>query len=262
MRALITGASGTVGRALTDHLTEQGHTPIAWNRAEAPLDNYASMVAYVRDHQPDVLYHLAVASTPQGRENEGWWVTYHWTSELAWLCGELGVRFIFTSSVMVWSDNAIGPLTPTTPPDATDGYGYEKLQAEQRAFQQNPTATVARLGWQIGLADGSTNMVEHFERQMREQGDIRASRKWYPACSFVQDTAAALTALTHLPSGLYLVDSNTRWSFYDIALALDAEQGHRWKVFADDSFVFDQRMIDARVPIAPLSERLPTLETR
>lgn len=259
MKAIITGASGTVGSALAHYLTENGHTAIPWNRAEVPYDHYAAMEAYLRRHQPDVLFHLAVASDATGRDNEGWWVTYHWTGELAWLCRQLEIRFVFTGTVMAYSNDAVGPFTPATPSDVTEGYGYEKVQAEQRAFDQNPNSIVARLGWQIGDAPGSNNMVDFLERQQREQGEIRASRQWLPACSFVQDTAAALTALATAPAGLYLVNSNTQWSFYDIATALNALHGNRWRVIPDDAFVYDQRMLDERVPIAPLNVRLPHL---
>lgn len=259
MKAIITGASGTVGSALRQYLTEQGHTAIAWNRAETPTDDYAAMERFLRHHQPDVLFHLAVASESTGRENEGWRVTYEWTSELAWLCRQLNIRFLFTSTVMVYSDDAVGPFTPATPTDAGEGYGNEKAQAEQRAFAQNPDAVVARLGWQIGEAPGSNNMVDFLERQQAEQGEIRASRLWYPACSFVQDSAAALTALATHPSSVYLVNSNTRWSFYEIVSALNQLHGNRWKVIPDDAFVYDQRMLDERVPIPPLEQRLPQL---
>lgn len=261
MRAMITGASGAVGRALANHLTAQGHTVIPWNRAEVPIDDYAAMESYVRHHQPNVLFHLAVATESTGRDNEGWWVTYHWTSELAWLCRQLNIRFVFTSTVMVYTNDAVGPFTPATIADANEGYGYEKLQAEARTFAQNPVAVVARLGWQIGSAAGSNNMVDFLERQQSEQGEIRASRQWYPACSFVEDSAAALTALATGEPGLYLVNSNTRWSFYDIVVALNTLHGNRWVVVPDDAFVYDQRMLDERVPIASLDERLPILAT-
>jgi dTDP-4-dehydrorhamnose reductase len=260
MKAIITGASGAVGSALSHYLTEQGHTAIAWNRAETPIDDYAAMETYLRHHQPDVLFHLAVATQSTGRENEAWAVTYEWTSELAWLCRQLNIRFVFTSTVMVYTNDAIGPFTPATLPDAPEGYGYEKIQAEARTFAQNPSAVVARLGWQIGNAPGTNNMVDFLERQQAEQGEIRASRKWLPACSFVQDSAAALTALATFPAGLYLVNSNTQWSFYDIVVALNALHGNRWNVVPDDAFVYDQRMLDERVPIASLDERLPALK--
>ena len=144
MKAMITGASGTVGRALSHYLTQQGHTALGWNRTEAPLDDYAAMEAYLRRYQPDVLFHLAVASEATGRENEGWWVTYHWTGELAWLCRQLDIRFVFTSTVMVYTNDAVGPFTPATTADASEGYGYETLQAEERTFAQNPAAVDAR----------------------------------------------------------------------------------------------------------------------
>ncbi len=43
MKALLTGASGTVGRALTAHLRASGHEVVAWDRAAAPPDDYAAM---------------------------------------------------------------------------------------------------------------------------------------------------------------------------------------------------------------------------
>jgi dTDP-4-dehydrorhamnose reductase len=259
LKAIITGASGTVGRALVHEIEAQGGTAIPWKRDQTPLDDYAAMEAFVRQHQPDSLFHLAVPSQSTGRVDEGRLVNIQWTGELAWICRQLGVRFVFTSTVMVYTDHAVGPFTPDTPPDAAEGYGYEKRQAEDRAFYQNPETVVARLGWQIGEAAGSNNMIDFFERQMQEKGQIDASRRWYPACSFVADTASALIQLATMPAGLYLVNSNTRWTFDEIALALNEKHGNRWKVVPNDDFVYDQRMIDPRVPIAPLNERLPNL---
>ena len=224
-----------------------------------PIDRYRPMEDFVRRERPDVLFHLAIASRSTGVANESWLVNYEWTSELAWIARQLGVRFVFTSSVMVFSDNAKGPFTVNSVPDASQGYGNEKRMAEQRVFQQNPEAIVARLGWQIGEKAGSNNMIDFFEKKATAGEDIAASRKWYPACSFVGDTASALAWLGSAKPGLYLIDSNTRWNFHEIASALNEKHGRRWKIVANDSFVFDQRMIDPRVPIPSLQRTLPTL---
>lgn len=259
MKAIITGANGTLGRVLKTTLEARGDTVVSWDRRQTPIDDFAAMEAFVRAQRPDVLFHLAVASQPTGRANEGWLVNYHWTSELAWICRQLNVRFVYTSSVTVFSDFAPGPFTVNSRPDATEGYGYEKRQAEERTLAQNPNAVIARLGWQIGDAPGSNNMVDHLEQQAREHGQIRASRLWFPACSHLIDTADALTQLATFAPGLYLVDSNTHWTFYEIANALNARHGDRWIIRPDDDFVFDQRMLDPRVPIAPLNVRLSQL---
>jgi dTDP-4-dehydrorhamnose reductase len=132
--------------------------------------------------------------------------------------------------------------------------------AEARVFHQNPDAIVARLGWQIGEAPGTNNMIDLFEKQMTASGHINASRKWFPVCSFVRDSAAALSWLATAKPGLYQINSNTRWNFFEIASALNEKHGRRWNIVANDDFVFDQRMIDPRIQIPSLQASLKTLD--
>jgi dTDP-4-dehydrorhamnose reductase len=259
MKAIVTGAHGTVGSVLARHLRTQGHEVVAWDRVTVPIDRYKPMEDFVRREQPDMLFHLAIASRSTGVPNESWLVNYEWASELAWITRQLGVRFIFTSSVMVFTDNAKGPFTVDSEPDASQGYGYEKRMAEQRVLHQNPNAIVARLGWQIGERAGSNNMIDFLEKKAAAGETIGASRKWYPACSLVSDTAAALSWLASEKPGLYQINSNTGWNFHQIAPALNEKHGGRWKIVGNDDFVYDQRMIDPRVPIPSLQHTLTTL---
>jgi dTDP-4-dehydrorhamnose reductase len=259
MKALITGARGTVGEALSRRLSAQGHAVTAWDRSVVPIDDYHAMEAFVRAEAPDVVYHLAVASRPTGRQNESWLVNYEWTSELAWITRVLGVRFVFTSSVMVFSNDARGPFTKDSVPDAPEGYGYEKRKAEERVRFQNPDAVIARLSWQIGDAPGSNNMIDYFTRKARELGRVPVSTRWYPAAAFLSDTADALIALSKMPADIYMLDSNERFTFYDIARALDRLHGGAWDVTPTEDFVFDQRMRDRRVFMPSLAVRLPEL---
>lgn len=260
MKALITGMNGTVGAALAACLRESGDVALGWDRGQVPIDRYHEMEAFVRRERPDVLFHLAIASRPTGRHNEGWVVTYEWSSELAWICRVLGVTFVFTSTAMVFSDRARGPFTPDSRPDADTGYGCEKRLAEERVLAQDPQARVVRLGWQIGESPGGNNMLDHLARCAQEHGAVCASRRWLPATSFLQDTAAALRRAAGAPPGLYLIDANDRWSFYDIARALSRRHGDRWTIVPTCDFVYDQRMRDGRLGVPPLAARLPELE--
>jgi dTDP-4-dehydrorhamnose reductase len=255
LKAIITGGRGTVGSALASFLSARGNQVVLWDRNVVPIDCYQPMEDFVRRERPDVLFHLAIASQSTGKTNESWLVNYEWTSELAWITRQLGVRFVFTSSVMVFSDKAKGPFTLESVPDAPEGYGYEKRVAEQRVFHQNPNAIVVRLGWQIGDAPGSNNMIDYFEKHKA----IKASPKWLPACSFVRDTAPTLASLATAEPGLYMMDANKKWSFFEIASALNKTHGNRWKIEANDEFVYDQRMIDSRVVVPPLNATLVTL---
>lgn len=258
MRALITGATGTVGTALEARLLTAGIEVVRWDRNKVGIDNYAVMESFVRDCAVDVLFHLAIASHATGRANESWAVNYEWTSELAWICRILGIRFLFASTAMVFSNEAVGPFSIDSVADARDGYGYEKRMAEARVFHQNPQATVVRLGWQIGEIGGNT-MQRNLERQLAERGAIHASTRWLPACSLVEDTVEALLALTIAAPGLYLIDGNERWSFFDICCALAHDRTPRWPVIANQDFVYDQRMRDERILLPSLQVRLPHL---
>jgi dTDP-4-dehydrorhamnose reductase len=259
MKALITGARGTVGTRLSRLLAANGDTVVAWNRAIVPIDDYHAMEAFVRACAPDVVYHLAIASRPTGRQGESWLVNYEWSSELAWITRVLGVGFVFASTTMVFSNDARGPFTRESVPDATEGYGYEKLRAEERVRYQNPQAIVARLGWQIGEAPGSNNMIDFLFNKSRELGHVPASTRWYPATSFLDDTARALIELGRMPPDIYMLDANERWTFYEIASALARRHGDAFRVVPTDDFVFDQRMQDPRVPLRSLAAELPDL---
>ncbi|WP_224243503.1 sugar nucleotide-binding protein [Hyalangium gracile] len=258
-RAILTGASGTVGSRLSGFLRQQGFDVIPWDRRHVPVDDYAAMERFVREAAPEVVFHLATASQPTGRPGESWLINYEWTSELAWITRTLGIRFVFTSSVLVFTNDARGPFTRDSQPDATEGYGYEKRRAEERVFHQNPQARVARLGWQIGEEPTGNNMLAFLEGKMREEGRVRASARWYPACSLLDDTVRALHELSSAEPGLYQLDSNERWTFYDIARALNARHGNRWTVEPSEDFVYDQRMKEERIRLPSLGERLPGL---
>ena len=69
----------------------------------------------------------------------------------------------------------------------------------------------------------------------------------------------ALVRLMSMRRGLYHLDSNERWSFYDIVSAINQTRGNPWEVNSDDSFTYDQRLMDIRLAVRPLIERLPML---
>jgi dTDP-4-dehydrorhamnose reductase len=257
-RALITGCRGTVGRALRAHLERAGWTVEAWDRDAVPIDDYRTMETYVEDTKPSALFHLAVASQPTqvpSPPEQAWRVNFEWTSELAWITRQLGVPFVFTSTVMVFTEAVPGPYTIAMRPDAGHDYGRGKREAEARVFAQNPSARVARLGWQIGEGlEGN-----HMNAWLAARGTVEASTRWLPACSMLSDTAAALEQVALGRPGVYHVDANEGWSFFDIACALRERAGADWTITPTFGRAYDQRLLDARLSLPGLAERLPEL---
>jgi len=205
MRILVTGARGTLGRVFTQVAESQNHTVIAWNRDDAPPYEPNKMEAYVETNKPDAIVHLATASQSTGRDNEGWLVDVEWNVKLAEIAKSKQIPYAFTSSVMVYTNDAKGPFTVDTPPDEIQGYGFNKAMAEKRVLDVYPEAVVARIGWQIGEEAGSNNMIDFIENQQAEHGHVNVSRKWYPATSFLTDTATSILSLLQNGQGLLFV---------------------------------------------------------
>ncbi|MEM9082315.1 MAG: sugar nucleotide-binding protein [Planctomycetota bacterium] len=257
MRTLVTGSNGTVGKAFVQALRSGGYEVIGWDRAAAPPSDAHAVKSYTLQHKPDIIVHLAVPSVPTGLEDEGARITIDWSVQLAELAKEVGACYLFASTAMVFSNSAPGPFRVTDAPDEEDGYGGEKAKAERAVLAANQDAVVARLGWQIGDRAGSNNMIEFLTRSMIEKECVDASTKWMPACSFLEDTASALCWCLDQPGGIYHVDSNSAGhSFADIAKALSVLHDHTFAIVENEDFVYDQRLLDERVPIKALAERL------
>jgi len=259
-RLSITGSRGTVGRALIAAAQKGGHTASGWDRHAAPPDDYWAMDTYVAESEPTAVVNLAIASQPTGKAQEGWLVNIHWPHELAWLCRQHEIKFLHTSTVMVFKGSTPGPYQADHAPDETDGYGNDKRRAEVLVCKQNPDAVVVRLGWQIGYRDlrhevGANCMLTWLHDKAKNEGVIRASTKWIPACAFLDDTADALMRALELPGGVYQSEGNRAgMSFYEIVTMLNKKLGNPWKVEATDDFVQDQRMIDDRLKLRGLNE--------
>ena len=244
MKALVTGLNGTVAPILARTLRSAGHTIIPWNRSDVPINDHIAARNFIDRKQPDWFFHIATGSPD-------------WAELVAHICAEQDIRFLFTSSVSVYSASQSGPFTVNILPGPHDEYGRYKLECEQRVHAACPKALVVRLGWQIGIAPGGNQMVDYLDRTFKTHGRIDASTHWYPACSFLPDTAESLMHMIQtLPSGLYHLDGNPGLNFYEIAAGLNKVHGEPWTVNPVDTPVQNNRMVDQRVRMRSISETL------
>jgi dTDP-4-dehydrorhamnose reductase len=171
---------------------------------------------------------------------------------MARVCAGEGIGFLYVSSASVYGTQQQGPFTVDDTPEPGDDYGRYKLECEQRVQAANDRAIIVRIGWQMALRRGGNNMVEHLAQKLAEHGHIAASTEWFPACSFVEDTARALSGmLEDSPAGLFLLDANPGWSFWQIACALNRAMNAGWEVRQTNDFCWDNRMLDGRLaPVA------------
>lgn len=242
MRAILTGMNGTVAPALAKLLKSQGHTVIAWDRNATPIERPDQYRSFILDHKPDWFFKIATGSPD-------------WMAGTAEICHQNGIKFLFTGSVSVFDGSKSGPFPITHTPDATDDYGRYKADCERRVRAVNPDAIIARLGWQIGDAPGNNNMVDFLTRAQKEKGMIEASSGWIPSTAYLGDTVDALYKLIReYPAGLYQLEGNPGWSFFQITSALNKLHGNQWNVVKKEEPRRDGRMIDERVPMGKLDK--------
>ena len=241
MKAIITGMNGTVAPAVATTLTEAGHAVVSWDRTIVPTDNLEAVRHFIQQERPSWFFHVATGSPD-------------WAAWVAQVCAEEGVKFLFTSSVSVFSAKQAGPFSVDVLPQPDDDYGRYKFECEQRVQQANPNAIVARLGWQIGTSTGGNHMFDYLSRTFETEGKIEASTAWFPACSFLSDTAVALTELiTTFPAGVYHIEGNPGLNFYDVVIGLNHMQNVSWIVEATTAHKQNNRMLDGRIQVKPIT---------
>lgn len=146
--AVVTGASGYLGRALCHELDTHQWAVRRCSRRDRACD---SQGAWVRDdpenhviksdlfEQADTVFHLAglahqhhsISPQAYARANVGY------TQSVATRAAQAGVRhFVFVSSVAAVADHTTGlPVTPDSDPAPQTAYGRSKLAAEQAIRQ-------------------------------------------------------------------------------------------------------------------------------
>jgi dTDP-4-dehydrorhamnose reductase len=242
-KILLTGMNGTVAPAVAEELRARGDEVLAWDRGAVSPNDRGAIERFIRETKPSALVHCAMGSP-------------RWAEDMARVCAEEGITFFYVSSASVYGTQQQGPFTINDAPEPSDDYGRYKLECEQRVCAVNAEARIVRIGWQIALRPGGNHMVEHLIRRQAEDRHIAASTEWFPACSFLDDTARGLADVLALSQGLFLLDGNPGWNFWQITCALNQAMGVGWDVRETEDFVWNNRMIDSKLPSVSLKMRL------
>jgi dTDP-4-dehydrorhamnose reductase len=249
VRLLLTGLAGTLAPRLAEAARDlAGWDVIGWDRRAVPVEDLAWLA---REARPDAIAHLATGDAA-------------WAGRLAAFAAERGLPLVFTSTAMVFDAEPDGPHAPGDARTARDDYGRGKIECEDAVLRAHPGASVLRIGWQIDPERPGNNMLMHLDGWQRRDGEVAASRLWRPACSFMQDTAAAVVGLLQQPRpGVLHLDSNAGEGhhFPAIVHALKRRFGRDgWQVREFDGYRHDQRLINGPgggLDLPPLSSRLP-----
>ena len=242
---LMTGLTGTLGPKVAAQFRHRGWKVIEWNHHKVPPEDEEQSEQFWQSLRVDAVCHLAMGSE-------------EWAGWLAQRCAWRDIPYLFVSTAMVFDSKENGPYGIFHVRNAEDAYGQYKIRCEDAIWKANPNAMIARIGWQLHDDGTGNNMLAYLDKQNREHGSISASVGWYPATSHMDDTAIAfLQLLERNEAGLYHLDSNAGegWNFFQLACALKAHYQKDWRVIPSNDYHHDQRLLDERLALPPLSAR-------
>lgn len=228
MKILVTGARGFIGQWLVSELRRTSIV-VPTDRTTLDVTDPALVRRVLLDRKPDCVIHLAAAT---GRElaldprhvSE---VNVVATGELARLCGEYGIRLVYTSSSEAYGDLAGAHCDETTSPGRLHNlYGLTKLQGEQIASLYTEPL-ILRLTMPYGPGFRGTSMypghgkaalVNFLWRALHDE-TIYVHRDSERSWVWIADLIEAITLLVNSKvTGIYNVgrDDDSR-SMYELA---------------------------------------------
>ena len=157
MRVAVTGATGQLGRDVTEELRTRGHEVLALGSADMDITKESSVREVLGTFRPDAVIHCAAwtavdaAEDPENREKV-FAVNAEGTANIAAACREFGCKMLYISTDYVFSGEGTEPWDP----DCRDFrplnvYGESKLAGEKAVCEQLKKFFIVRIAWVFGL---------------------------------------------------------------------------------------------------------------
>ena len=179
MRAVISGATGSIGRALIDELLLRGDEILALCRESSPRSKDIPSVSNIRkvdcpldrmnelelDEKYDVFYHFAWEGTTGASRNDMYLQNQNvkHTLDAVALASRLGCKTFIGAGSQAEYGRVEGKLTPETPAFPENGYGIAKLCASAMSRVMCESLGIRHIWARIlsvyGPHDTATSMV-------------------------------------------------------------------------------------------------------
>jgi dTDP-4-dehydrorhamnose reductase len=204
MRALVIGASGQVGAALSACLSARGHSVIG-THAQTPtpdtrrLDftDAAATERLIGEAAPDWIFcaaGLIFVDYCEGAPAEAYRANRDAPAAAARVAARRGAGFVYYSTEYVF-DGASGPYAETDQPNPLSVYGRSKLEGERAVMQAHASALVVRTTVVYGPEPQGKNFVYQLLRRLRAGERMVVADDQRSSPTYNEDLAVASVAL-------------------------------------------------------------------
>jgi dTDP-4-dehydrorhamnose reductase len=220
---LITGATGTLGRAFARICAHRGLPHVLTSRADLDISDQASIAVALDRHKPWAVINTAgFVRTWEAAEkvDECFKANATGPELLATACKLQGIPLVTFSSDLVF-DGKLGRsyVEPDTPAPACE-YGRSKAEAEARLMSVDADALIIRTSAFFGPWDRHNFLFNTIE-QLKRGEDVFASEKTIVSPTYVPDLVhAALDLLLDEETGIWHLTNQGAVSWNELARAV------------------------------------------
>jgi dTDP-4-dehydrorhamnose reductase len=219
-KLLITGASGTLGRAISRICHHRGLAHELLSRADMDIADQASVEAALSRHRPWAVINAAgyVRVADASREADRCYrENAHGAEVLATACAKLGIPYVTFSSDLVFDGRLGRAYVESDNPSPVCVYGTSKADAEKRVLQVFPEALVVRSSAFFGPWD-RYNFVHAVLRDLAAGRPVTASDEELVSPTYVPDLAhSTLDLLMDGAHGIWHLANQGTLSWYELA---------------------------------------------
>ena len=216
---LITGASGTLGRAFARYCELRGLPHRLLSRADMDIADAGSVAAALERWQPWAVVNTAgfVRVDDAERDPRQWRDNLVGPATLAQECAQRGIRLMSFSSDLVFDGSKGAPYVESDTPAPLNAYGRAKLEAERLILDHAPDALLLRTAAFFGPWDPHNFVAQALEHLRRGQHWAAAEDQWVSP-TYVPDLAhAALDLLVDGESGIWHLSNQGAVSWHRFA---------------------------------------------
>ncbi len=219
-KLVITGGSGTLGRALSRICNHRSLAHHLLNRADMDIADESSVEAALLRHRPWAVLNAAgyVRVADASRESERCFRENAAGAEvLARACARLGIPYVTFSSDLVFDGSLGRAYVESDQVSPLCVYGSSKAEAERRVLQVFPEALVVRTSAFFGPWD-RYNFVHAALRELAAGRPVQASDDMQVSPTYVPDLAhATLDLLIDRANGIWHLANQGALSWYELA---------------------------------------------